>query len=169
MIKFVVKCIIVLLVIQSAMKYLRKEEIIEGSIKINYPNMQRKLLALIPTEKIANGIFEFTEDRIQGAIAGEKQTDKWAYQEAYNESIHSFKSYTMLSMMERHFIIYLRNKMSLGGWSKSWIGFQMSTICMLGRCWESLPEKQSWIIILFRIEIILDAFCPLHNFDKYFA
>jgi len=38
--------------------------------------MQRKLLALIPTEKIANGIFEFTEDRIQGAIAGEKQTDK---------------------------------------------------------------------------------------------
>ena len=64
MIKFAVKCIIVLLALQSAMNYLRKEEIIEGSIRINYPVIQQKVLAAIPTKKIAAGIVKFTTESV---------------------------------------------------------------------------------------------------------
>jgi len=68
MIKFIIKGIIVLLAMQSAMDYLRKEQIIEGSIEINYQTMQQKLKAAFPTKKISIRILEFAAARSRNAI-----------------------------------------------------------------------------------------------------
>ena len=76
MIKFIVKTVIVLLALQSAMNYLRKEEIIEGSIEINYPVIQQKLVGNISTKKIATGVFHFAAQTIQGAIATELRAEE---------------------------------------------------------------------------------------------
>ena len=71
MIKFIVKCIVVLLALQSAMDYLHQQEIIEGSIKINYQTIQQKMVAAIPTRKIANEIVKFATEGIKDVIAND--------------------------------------------------------------------------------------------------
>ena len=91
MIKFAVKCIIVLLALQSAMNYLRKEEIIEGSIRINYPVIQQKVLAAIPTKKIAAGIVKFTTERIQDAIANDEEPNYRVCHDQQREENSHFK------------------------------------------------------------------------------
>ena len=69
MIKLFIKCIVILLALQSATDYLRKQKIIEGSIEINYQTVQEKLFAIIPTEKIATGILEFATEKIKDVVA----------------------------------------------------------------------------------------------------
>ncbi|MDZ7331878.1 MAG: LysM peptidoglycan-binding domain-containing protein [candidate division KSB1 bacterium] len=58
MIKFMIKSVIVLLAMQSAMNYLRNEQIIEGSIRINYSVIQQKLISAVPVRKIASGMVQ---------------------------------------------------------------------------------------------------------------
>ena len=92
MIKFIVKTIIVLLALQSAMDYLRKEEIIEGSIEINYPVIQQKLLAAVPTKKIATGMLHFAAHTVQNAIATELRAGENAsFVSARTEDAPAFK------------------------------------------------------------------------------
>lgn len=73
---------IVLLALQSAMDYLRNEEIIEGSIKINYQTVQQKVLAVIPTKKIAAEIVKFASERIQDTIT---TNDELKYRSCYEQ------------------------------------------------------------------------------------
>lgn len=91
MIKFIVKCVIVLLATQSAMDYLRQEEIIEGSIKINYQTVQQKLLAVIPTEKIKTGIIEFAANKVHDSLNKDNQGDFQVCRDQYREEIPRFK------------------------------------------------------------------------------
>jgi len=56
MFKFVVKTVVVVLAIQAALGYLRKEGIVSGEIKINYSAVKEKLFEAIPKEKIAEEI-----------------------------------------------------------------------------------------------------------------
>ncbi len=91
MIKFIIKCIIVLLAIQSAMDYLRKEEIIEGSIKINYPTVQRKLLVFIPTEKIAGSIFDFVSNKVHDTIDKQNQNNDASNSEQHHRDFPSYR------------------------------------------------------------------------------
>lgn len=91
MIKFTVKCIIVLLAVQSAIDFLRKKEIIEGSIKINYQTMQQKLLAVIPTEKIATGIFDFATKRIRDAVTNNDEPNYRVCRDQLREEKPGFK------------------------------------------------------------------------------
>ncbi len=53
------------------MDYLRKEEIIEGSIKINYQTIQQKVFSVIPTKKIANGMFKVATEGIKDVVAND--------------------------------------------------------------------------------------------------
>ncbi len=78
MIKFIAKCIIVLLAFQSAMDYLRRQEIIEGSIKINFAVIQQKLFAAIPAKKIATGMLQFAEAKIEDGVILEVQVKESA-------------------------------------------------------------------------------------------
>ena len=91
MIKFIVKCIIVLLAMQSAMNFLRKEEIIEGSIKINYTVIQEKVFEAIPTKKIAAGILEFAVERIQDAVTNSDEQNYRVYHDQQREEKPGFK------------------------------------------------------------------------------
>jgi len=92
MIKFTIKCIIVLLALQSAVDFLRKEEIIEGSIEINYPVIRQKLRTAVPTKKIATGILQFTAHTIQNAITTELRAEERSPSENYNhEEVPAFK------------------------------------------------------------------------------
>ncbi|MCU0642657.1 MAG: LysM peptidoglycan-binding domain-containing protein [bacterium] len=92
MIKFIVKTVIVLLALQSAMNYLRKEEIIEGSIEINYPVVQQKLVGTIPAKKIAAGILHFTAQTIQGAITTElRAEERSSVNPVYHEEVPAYK------------------------------------------------------------------------------
>ena len=91
MIKLIIKCIIVLLALQSAMDYLRKEEIIEGAIKINYQTVQQKVFAVIPTEKIATGIVKFAADKIQDVIANDDVPNYRVCRDHHREENPRFK------------------------------------------------------------------------------
>ncbi|HEX9975585.1 MAG TPA: LysM domain-containing protein, partial [bacterium] len=72
--------------------YLRKEEMIEGSIEINYPVIQQKLLAAVPTKKIANSILQFTAHTIQSAIATELHAEECSTSESYcSEEVPAYK------------------------------------------------------------------------------
>ena len=74
MIKFFIKCAIVLLALQSAMDFLRKEDIIEGSIKVNYQAVQQKVVAAIPAEEIAAGILKFATNKIKEVVTKDDAT-----------------------------------------------------------------------------------------------
>jgi nucleoid-associated protein YgaU len=91
MLKFIAKCIIVLLALQSAMNFLRKEEIIEGSIKIKYTVIQQKVLAAIPTKKIAAGILEFAVERIHDAVTNDDEPNYRVYHVQQGEEKPGFK------------------------------------------------------------------------------
>lgn len=69
MIKFIVKAVIVLLALQAAIDYLRKEEIIKGSIEINYSAIQQKLFGENPATKMTKALVQFSSRSIQNAIA----------------------------------------------------------------------------------------------------
>lgn len=58
MMKSIIKTVIVLLALQSAMGYLRNEQIIEGSIRINYSVIQQKLIGAVPVRKITSGMVQ---------------------------------------------------------------------------------------------------------------
>ncbi len=91
MIKFIVKCVIVLLALQSAMDYFRKEAIISGSIEINYPVIQQKLVAAISIRHIAAGLVEFTMNKIQGAANHEIQRNFQVCRDQFVEKAPRFK------------------------------------------------------------------------------
>lgn len=72
MIKFLFKLFVVWLALQSALGYLREEEIIHGSIEINYPVLQRKVLEIIPTEQISEALIHLVTKKLKDALdAGE--------------------------------------------------------------------------------------------------
>lgn len=116
MIKFIVKTVIVLLALQSAMDYLRKEEIIKGSIEINYPVVQEKLIGSIPAKKIAAGILHFTAQTIQGAIttelrAGERSSFRTVDHEevpAYKIVFHTVNEGESLNLLAQKYNIHWR-------------------------------------------------------------
>ncbi len=116
MIKFIVKTVIVLLALQSAMDYLRKEEIIEGSIEINYPVIQQKLVGSISTKKIATGILHFAAQTIQGAIATELRAEECSVAKsvcseevpAYKVVYHIVKAGDSLSLLSQKYNIHWR-------------------------------------------------------------
>ena len=56
MIRLLIKCIIIVLAIQSTIDYLRKHGIIASSINLNYQVLNAKFLELIPAKKL-QGIF----------------------------------------------------------------------------------------------------------------
>lgn len=91
MIKFIVKSVIVLLALQSAMNYLRKQDIIEGSIEINYPIVQQKLVGSIPAKKIAAGLFEVILDKIQSGANNNYQATFPARHDQVRERNPHFK------------------------------------------------------------------------------
>ena len=66
MFKFLVKVVIVVLALQSGMNFLRKEDIIVGEIKINYPVLKEKLLKLVPTKKITDKLLDVVNTKING-------------------------------------------------------------------------------------------------------
>lgn len=78
MFKFLVKVVIVVLALQSGMSYLKKNQILVGSIKINYPVLKEKLIKLIPTEKLAAKLPDVVNTKINQAIqtnSGQKHDD----------------------------------------------------------------------------------------------
>jgi len=75
MFKFLVKVVIVVLALQSGMSYLKKEDIIVGEIKINYPVLKEKLLKLIPTNKIADKLLDVVNTKISQAFTTDKETE----------------------------------------------------------------------------------------------
>ncbi|MDZ7333392.1 MAG: LysM peptidoglycan-binding domain-containing protein [candidate division KSB1 bacterium] len=76
MIKFIIKAVIVLLALQSAMDYLREQGIIEGSIEINYSVIKQKLLAAVPTKQIATGMVHFAAPAVQNAIVTDLRAEE---------------------------------------------------------------------------------------------
>ena len=79
MVKFLVKVVIVVLALQTAMNYLRKEEIIVGEIKINYPVVKEKLLKLIPKEKISEKLLDIVNTKIEKRVSSENKPDYKLY------------------------------------------------------------------------------------------
>ncbi|HDQ00200.1 MAG TPA: LysM domain-containing protein [bacterium] len=75
MFKFLVKVVVVVLAIQAGMGYLKKQEIISGNIKINYPVLKEKILKLIPTEKIAEKVQNAVTSQIKQAVSS--KIDDW--------------------------------------------------------------------------------------------
>ena len=95
MIKFLFKLLVVWLALQSALGYLRKEEIIYGSIEINYPALQKKVLEIIPTEQISEAIIHIVTKKLKETLApGEEQksrfyrTDDVAARQNFREVVH---------------------------------------------------------------------------------
>lgn len=82
MIKFIVKTVIVLLALQSAMDYLRQEEIIEGSIRVNYPVIRQKLIAALPPKKIAAGLVQ----RAAGTVKKTAAAPVYAAENGWSEA-----------------------------------------------------------------------------------
>lgn len=74
MFKFLVKVVVVVLALQAALGYLKKEGLISGEIHINYSAVKAKLLELVPEEKIANEvkglIFKKVIDELDSKIPG---------------------------------------------------------------------------------------------------
>ncbi len=73
MIKFLFKLFVVWLALQSALGYLREEEIIHGSIEINYPVLQRKVLEVIPTEQISEAIIHLVTKKLRDALDADEE------------------------------------------------------------------------------------------------
>lgn len=67
MIKLSIKCLVVLMALQSVLNYLRKEEIVKGSIEINYPVIKRKMFSLMPADKISHSIVQFVPTKVADA------------------------------------------------------------------------------------------------------
>jgi len=74
MFKFLVKVVIVVLALQSGMSYLKKEEILVGEIRVNYPVLKEKLLKLVPTDKITDKLLDVVNTKISQAITTDKET-----------------------------------------------------------------------------------------------
>jgi len=68
MFKFVVKVVVVVLAIQAALGYLRKEGIVTGEIKINYTAVKEKLFEVIPKEKIAEEVKGLIFQKVKESI-----------------------------------------------------------------------------------------------------
>ena len=79
MFKFLVKVVIVVLALQSGMGYLKKEEILVGDMKINYPVLKEKLMKLVPTEEISEKLKDIVTAKISEALASEKRTSNEVY------------------------------------------------------------------------------------------
>ncbi len=69
MFKFFLKVVVVVIVLQIGMGYLRKEGIITGEIKINYPVVKEKIINLIPKEKIAQTLQDYLNQKIKETVA----------------------------------------------------------------------------------------------------
>ncbi|MBC8180038.1 LysM peptidoglycan-binding domain-containing protein [candidate division KSB1 bacterium] len=74
MFKFLVKVVIVVLAIQSGMSFLKKEEILVGEIRINYPVLKEKLLKIVPTNKITDKLLDVVNTKVSQALTTEKET-----------------------------------------------------------------------------------------------
>ncbi len=85
MFKFLVKVVIVVLALQSGMSYLKKQDILIGEIKINYPVLKEKILKLIPTEKITEKLKDVVNSKISEAFAVKTETKDEASFEAVND------------------------------------------------------------------------------------
>ncbi len=92
MFKFLVKVVVVVLAIQSAMGYLRKEEIISGEIHINYPVLKEKLLKIIPTEKIAEGLQDFVTTKVKESLASKLDEMSRSTSQQINQQSMGFSS-----------------------------------------------------------------------------
>ncbi|NOZ60488.1 MAG: LysM peptidoglycan-binding domain-containing protein [Calditrichaeota bacterium] len=68
MFKFVVKVVVVVLAIQAALGYLKKEGIISGEIKINYTAVKEKIFEAIPKEKIAKEVKGLIYQKVKEGI-----------------------------------------------------------------------------------------------------
>jgi|SaaInl7_135m_RNA_FD_contig_21_3436677_length_597_multi_15_in_0_out_0_1 LysM repeat protein len=88
MFKFLVKVVIVVLAIQSGMGYLKKEDIIVGEIRINYPVLKEKLLKLVPTKKIADKLLDVVNTKISQALGTKKETKTSAASENTIEPVN---------------------------------------------------------------------------------
>ena len=88
MFKFLVKVVIVVLALQSGMGYLKKEDIIVGEIRINYPVLKEKLLKLVPTKKIADKLLDVVNTKISQAFATKKETKTSAASENTIEPVN---------------------------------------------------------------------------------
>ncbi len=116
MIKFIVKTVIVLLALQSAMDYLRQEEIIEGSIRINYPMFKQKLIAAVPTRKIVSGMAQVVARTVQHAASvefgrGENLTSKtsaFEKQPAYKIVYHVVAEGESLAELAQRYQVHWR-------------------------------------------------------------
>ncbi|MFZ5518215.1 MAG: LysM peptidoglycan-binding domain-containing protein [Candidatus Zhuqueibacterota bacterium] len=65
MFKFLFKLFVGWLALQSVLGYLRREEIIYGSIEINYAALQRKIIEVIPTEEISEAIIHAATNKMR--------------------------------------------------------------------------------------------------------
>lgn len=75
MFKFLVKVVVVVIALQTSMGYLRKEGIITGEIKINYPVVKEKIMKIIPTDKIAQTLQDYVTQKIKESLAS--KLDDW--------------------------------------------------------------------------------------------
>lgn len=91
MFKFLVKVVIVVLALQSGMSYLKKEEILVGEIKINYPVLKEKLLKLIPTEKITDKLMGVVNTKISQAFSTETKPQNQIISDTAKESFNEYQ------------------------------------------------------------------------------
>ncbi len=68
MFKFLVKVVVVVLAIQAALGYLRKEGLVSGEIKINYSALTEKIIEVIPKEKIAEEVKSLIYQKIKQGV-----------------------------------------------------------------------------------------------------
>ena len=68
MFKFLVKVVVVVLAIQAALGYLRKEGLVSGEIKINYSVLKKKIIKAIPKEKIAEEAKSLIYQKIKNGV-----------------------------------------------------------------------------------------------------
>lgn len=91
MIKFMFKLLVIWLALQSALGYLREQEIIYGSIEINYPVLQKKALEIIPTEEISEALIHLITKKLKESLTPETEQQNRFYRTNEVTNRKSFK------------------------------------------------------------------------------
>ncbi len=92
MFKFLVKVGIVVLALQSGMSFLKKQEILIGDIRINYPVLKEKILSLIPTEKITEKISDVVNSKISEVFSDETASSDKVPSDAAGEGFSDYNN-----------------------------------------------------------------------------
>lgn len=94
MIKLSIKCLVVFMAFQSVLNYLQKEEIVKGSIEINYPVIKQKIFSLMPTAKISHSIVQFASTKVADAKFIREQPREKFFAEPLTEESPLYKIVT---------------------------------------------------------------------------